>query len=137
MIKSLPEYLDSKWQAFDSLNFTFEEIQFKISGIHLLDPRQYYMFNGSPDAILTKVTGPTSVVTSVIGDDESDESFHFVLESKRQAQVMMQLHGKCVPKKLGQLIAGMHSVLCMQVFKAVVNDQDIIDHHLSIRGIVH
>ena len=71
LIKSLPEYLDSKWQAFDSLNFTFEEIQF----ICL------------PDAILTKATGPTSVVTSVIGDDESDESCHFVLESKRQARI--------------------------------------------------
>ena len=56
------------------------------------------MFNGSPDAILTKATGPTSVVTSVIGDDESDESCHFVPKSKRQAQVMIQLHGKCVPK---------------------------------------
>ena len=91
------------------------------------------MFNSSPDAILTKATGLTSVVISVIGDDDSDESCHFVLENKRQAQVMMQLHGKCVPKNLGKLIF-CFMYIC-KLLKQWVNGQDIIDHHLLIRGI--
>ena len=98
----------------------------------MLTPKLRYMFSDSPDAILIKVyESAPSVITDVIGDDEGhNEASHFHLENKRQTQIMTQLHGKCVPKKLRQRIAGMHSVLSMQVAKAVATDQDITNKDL-------